>query len=96
MPPDPAIEPMPQLALEVLELRTAMRFRERTIREWRLRAERAEQMLDGSVNAAAGLKGRAEKAEAALESIAANTCCDRCQEAALVARAALAHKGRRR
>lgn len=26
---------------------------------------------------------------AALESIAANTCCDRCQEAALVARAAL-------
>lgn len=25
----------------------------------------------------------------ALESIAANTCCDRCQEAALVARAAL-------
>ncbi len=26
----------------------------------------------------------------ALESIAANTCCDRCQEAALVARAALA------
>jgi hypothetical protein len=27
---------------------------------------------------------------AALESIAANTCCDRCQEAALVARAALA------
>lgn len=26
---------------------------------------------------------------AALESIAANTCCDRCQEAALVARTAL-------
>ena len=27
--------------------------------------------------------------EAALKSIAANTCCDRCQEAALVARSAL-------
>ena len=47
-----------------------------------------------------GIIGRAEKAEAevarlraALESIAANTCCDRCQEAALVARDALAHKG---
>ena len=32
---------------------------------------------------------RAQKAEAALESIAANTCCDKCQEAALVARKAL-------
>ncbi len=30
-----------------------------------------------------------ERLRAALESIAANTCCDKCQEAALVARAAL-------
>lgn len=33
---------------------------------------------------------RIEQLEAALQSIAANTCCDKCQEAALVARAALA------
>jgi hypothetical protein len=32
-----------------------------------------------------------ERMKAALESIAANTCCDRCQEAALVARLALRH-----
>ena len=31
-----------------------------------------------------------ERLREALESIAANTCCDKCQEAALVARAALA------
>jgi hypothetical protein len=30
-----------------------------------------------------------ERLRAALESIAKNTCCDRCQEAALVAKAAL-------
>jgi cell division protein FtsB len=34
-------------------------------------------------------RGEIEKLRAALRSIAANTCCDRCQEAALVARAAL-------
>lgn len=33
---------------------------------------------------------RIEALETALRSIAANTCCDKCQEAALVARAALA------
>ena len=33
-----------------------------------------------------------EKLRAALRSIAANTCCDRCQEAALVARSALGEK----
>jgi hypothetical protein len=33
-----------------------------------------------------------ERLRAALESIARNTCCDRCQEAALVARAALEPK----
>lgn len=32
---------------------------------------------------------RIEKLEAALRSIAANTCCDSCREAALVARKAL-------
>jgi len=35
---------------------------------------------------------RIEALEAALRSIAANTCCDKCQEAALVARAALGEK----
>lgn len=35
---------------------------------------------------------RIETLEAALRSIAANTCCDKCQEAALVARAALAEE----
>ena len=34
------------------------------------------------------LKGRIEKLEAALRSIAANACCDSCREAALVARKA--------
>jgi hypothetical protein len=33
-----------------------------------------------------------ERLEEALRSIAANTCCDKCQEAALVARAALKGK----
>jgi len=46
----------------------------------------------------AGLQaGRAESADAdryrmALESISKNTCCDRCQEAALVAKVALAQR----
>ena len=35
---------------------------------------------------------RIEQLEAALRSIAANTCCDTCQEAALVDRAALGEK----
>lgn len=38
------------------------------------------------------LKRRIAELEAALSSIARNTCCDRCQEAALVARAALGEK----
>jgi len=33
-----------------------------------------------------------ERLQVALQSIAANTCCDKCQEAALVARAALENK----
>jgi plasmid stabilization system protein ParE len=37
-------------------------------------------------------KARVDELEAALQSIAANTCCDKCQQAALVARAALAEK----
>ncbi len=35
---------------------------------------------------------RIAELEAALSSIARNTCCDRCQEAALVARATLGEK----
>jgi hypothetical protein len=37
-------------------------------------------------------KARIEALEAALRSIAANTCCDKCQEAAFVACAALGEK----
>ena len=49
---------------------------------------------DGTVivHDAAALVARIAQLEAALRSIAANGCCDRCQEAALVARAALAPK----
>lgn len=42
-----------------------------------------------SIKAAQAFIFRAEKAEAALRSIAASTCCEGCQEAARVARAAL-------
>ena len=38
--------------------------------------------------------GTLSRYEGALRSIAANSCCDRCQEAALVARVALADPGR--
>ena len=38
----------------------------------------------------ARLQARVRDLEAALRSIAANTCCEHCQEAALVARAAFA------
>ena len=38
------------------------------------------------------LLARVDELEAALQGIAANTCCDRCQEAALVARAVLEGK----
>ena len=38
------------------------------------------------------LKTEIERLREALRSIASNTCCDRCQEAALVARAALKEK----
>lgn len=44
-------------------------------------------LLVETVNA---LEAERDALREALESIAANTCCDRCQEAALVARAALA------
>jgi len=48
---------------------------------WREPGRTAEQAAD-----------RIEALEKALRSIAANTCCDKCQEAALVARAALEMK----
>lgn len=40
----------------------------------------------------AAMQKRIKTLKAALESIAANTCCDNCQEAARVARAALGEK----
>ena len=53
----------------------------------------AEMKRDFDWNDAADLVRFLEKRmlefERALKSIAANTCCDRCQEAALVAKAAL-------
>lgn len=43
----------------------------------------------------AHLKAENERLREALESIAANACCDKCQEAALVARAALRREDKR-
>jgi len=57
----------------------------------RLRAEDPETGLRHSIASEAA--DRIEALEKALRSIAANTCCDKCQEAALVARAALEDKG---
>ena len=53
-------------------------------------------VMENERQAAAALESQAAQIVAlqeALQSIAANSCCDRCQEAALVARAALAAKG---
>jgi len=44
---------------------------------------------DKALEEYASLRQQLEQARAALNSIAANTCCDTCQEAALVARAAI-------
>lgn len=48
-------------------------------------------MPDGTwkLKSVMALEARIAELEAALSSIARNTCCDKCQEAALVARAAL-------
>ena len=54
------------------------------------RIERLEAKLDKNIHARWDANARIEELEAALRSIAANTCCDKCQEAALVAREALA------
>jgi hypothetical protein len=55
-----------------------------------------EDGIDGAIAWIAGVVDekhkRIEALEKALRSIAANTCCDKCQEAALVARAALERK----
>jgi hypothetical protein len=55
-----------------------------------------EDGIDGAIAWIAGVVDekhkRIEALEKALRSIAANTCCDKCQEAALVARAALEGK----
>lgn len=53
---------------------------------------RCEPATDGSwvmFKDMAALEARIAELKAALSSIARNTCCDKCQEAALVARAAL-------
>lgn len=52
-------------------------------------AARADQIEFLHKRDVAALQKRVAELEAALASIASNTCCDRCQEAALVARAAL-------
>ena len=51
-----------------------------------------EQFSEAVAKENARLNNRIEQLEAALRSIAANTCCDTCQEAALVDRAALGEK----
>ena len=63
----------------------------------RLKSNRLSHLAHGSeITAEGDAQKRIEQLEAdlaamreALQSIAANTCCDKCQEAALVARAAL-------
>ena len=52
--------------------------------------EEAKKALEGAVNEILGLQATLAQANTALLSIAQNTCCDTCQEAALVAKAALA------
>ena len=49
----------------------------------------ADRLDDERMNLIERLADENERLREALESIAANACCDRCQEAALVARAAL-------
>ena len=53
---------------------------------------RGEPAPDGSWMMFKDVEARIAELEAALRSIASNTCCDKCQEAALVARAALGEK----
>ena len=55
-------------------------------------ASRVQKLLIAQEHEIVSLKQRIEALEKALRSIAANTCCDSCQEAALVARAALEGK----
>lgn len=54
--------------------------------------ERLQAESDISDGLLADAKAEIAQLRAALTSIAKNTCCDRCQEAALVARAALENK----
>ena len=58
------------------------------IRRWHEAASPPDQL-----NRLIEVKDTMEKLNAALGSIAANTCCDKCQEAALVAREALNQTG---
>ena len=63
---------------------------EATAQEMAAEIERLAGILDRLRIAYAEKDAEADRLREALESIAANTCCDKCQEAALVARAALA------
>ena len=49
----------------------------------------ADRLDDERMNLIERLADENERLREALESIAANACCDKCQEAALVAKAAL-------
>jgi biopolymer transport protein ExbB/TolQ len=53
-------------------------------------AKEAEAYAEQMENVLIRKKAKLAKAMTGLSSIASNTCCDKCQEAALVARAALA------
>lgn len=54
--------------------------------------ERLRGYGDGNNDLMDAAADRIEQLEAALRSIAANSCCDTCQEAALVSRVALGEK----
>ena len=63
------------------------------LNEMRIYEENSEETTEAFTRTIARISADAETIRAlreALRSIAANTCCERCQEAALVARAALA------
>ena len=51
-----------------------------------------EKQIKNTSNAFSDARKQIERSREALQSISNNTCCDNCQEAALVARAALKEK----
>jgi uncharacterized small protein (DUF1192 family) len=79
---------MTDLATEAEQLREIQRLNAH-INNLDAEIERLHRLYDRSTDQAVRFAAEVVWFRAALESIAKNTCCDRCQEAALVARHAL-------